>query len=317
MQLLIRPYRPRDEQAQVEIYNAATAGWPGFKAAAVEEVARRYSAADFDPDSKLYAERDGRVAGYITFSANGRISAPWCLPDAMEVRGPLLDSALAAMKRRGIRRCWAAYRADWLEVRSLLESLGFRVAYEMINFVAAPAQLPHEAAAGDYRIEPLHRDETKRAYELDPAAFGVTSPDELAAAWWDGPYLSGGSIFALRDASTQRIAAVGLAVIHPHYADPTKIDSAMPCFRLGTIGTESERTKRVNGLFSFATAAGRPTDESHHFARLLLGEACHRFERASVVHVAAQCRSDRPVERAFYDRYFQRQQSFPVFAREL
>lgn len=322
--LQVRTYRPEDERVQVEIYNTATAGWPGFKAATVEEVERRYRAPDFDAESKLYAQRDGRVVGYITFWANGRISLPWCLPDADAAREPLMEAALAAMKRRGIVRAWAAYRGDWTAVASLLESTGFRIAYEMINFVAALVQLPRDPVPSSYHIEPLGRDEVRAAFELDRAAFGVTSADELAAAWCDGPYLSGESMFSLRDAATGRIAAVGLAVISPAYADPTKIDSAMPCFRLGAIGTESERTKRVNGLFAYVAAgtptAGGQTDSlsyNHALARMLLGEACRRFERAAIAHVAAQCRSDRPVELAFYDSLFQRQKSFPIFVREL
>ena len=135
----IRTFRPGDETAQVAIYNTATTGLPGFKVATVEEVARRHRAADFDPGTKLYAELDGRVVGYISFSTSGRISVPWCLADAAEARGPLMSAALCALKGRGLARAWAAYRADWTGVRSQLESYGFRLDHEVINFVAALA----------------------------------------------------------------------------------------------------------------------------------------------------------------------------------
>ncbi|MBI3469297.1 MAG: hypothetical protein HY000_40355 [Planctomycetes bacterium] len=310
----IRTYRPGDETAQVEIYNAATAALPGFKPATAEEVARRYRAADFDPGSKLYAESEGRMVGYISFSPNGRISVPWCLAEAAEAREPLMNAALAAMKQRRSSRAWAAYRADWTEVRTLLELCGFRLAHEVVNFVAALAQLAGEAVAPPCCIEPLHRTDLEAVYAIDPTAFGVTSPDELGAAWCDGPYLAADSVFVLRQSPAGEIVAAGLAVTSSQYADPTKIDSAMPCFRLGAIGTESERTKRVNGLFSYVAQTGT---ENHRFARLLLGEACRRFQRVGILHIAAQCRSDRPVELALFDGPFQRQKSFPIFIRDL
>ena len=310
----IRAYRPGDETAQVEIYNRVTSPLPGFKAATAEEVARRYRAADFDPDSKLYAELEGRVVGYISFSPNGRISVPWCLADAAEAREPLMSAALAAMKQHGATRAWAAYRADWTVVRTVLEAFGFRVVHEMINFVAALPQLPHQAVAPPFCIEPLEQADLEAVYAIDRTAFGVTSPDELGAAWCNGPYLSADSVFVLRESPAGEIVAAGLAVVRSQYADPTKIDSAMPCFRLGAIGTESERTKRVNGLFSYVAQAGR---ENHRFGRLLVGEACRRFERAGILHVAAQCRSDRPAELSLYDSHFQRQKSFPIFIRDL
>src|SRR5262245_37301651 len=87
----IRTYQAGDETAQVEIYNAATAGLPGFKPATIEEVTRRYRAPDFDPESKLYAEVDGRILGYVSFSSNGRMSVPWYVPDGAGFSQPLLE----------------------------------------------------------------------------------------------------------------------------------------------------------------------------------------------------------------------------------
>lgn len=310
----IRAYRPGDETAQVEIYNAAIAGLPGFKAATIEEIARRYRAADFDPGTKLYAEIEGRVVGYVSFSTNGRMSVPWCRADAADVGGPLMHEAFDAMKQRGMTRARAAYRADWTQVLDLLESYGFRLAHHVINLVVALAQLPRDGISEPMRIvAPLGHQDLNRALAIDPTAFGVTSVDELSSAWFDGPYLARDSFFGLYDES-QRLVGAAVIISNPAYADPTKIDSGMPCFRLGAIGTESERTKRVNGLFSYVA---RPGADNHRVARLLLSEASRRFEQAGIVHVAAQCRSDRPVELAFYDANFQRQKSFPVWVREL
>lgn len=309
----IRTYRPGDEAEQVAIYNSATRDLPAFKIASVDEVSRRNRAADFDPNSKLYAERDGKVVGYISFSSNGRVSAPWCLDSDHDAAGPLFEALFAAMRLHGHRRAWAAYRADWPGVRHLLEHGGFRQSHEIVNYVASMASLPREPVPSPFAIRPLRRDDVIAAYRLDPAAFGVASADALARAWLDGPYMSADSLFVLQDESGS-IGGVGLAILNPNYADVAKIDSAMPCFRLGTTRTESERTKRVNGVFSYVARVG---PENGRFALWLLTEACRRMEAARVTQVAAQCPSDRPTESAFYAAYFQRQQAFPVFVRDL
>jgi len=310
----IRNYQPGDEPAQVEIYNVATQDLPGFKAATVEEVIRRFRATDFDPQTKLYAEQAGEIVGYVSFSQNGRVSVPWCRPDAVAARTPLMDAAIAAMKLRGLKQAWAAYHGDWDGVRWLLESFGFRVVREIVNFVAPVGQLPRDPMSPPFRIEALNRDDVQEVYRLAPAAFAVESAADLAVAWFDGPYFSSEAVFSVRDATNSSIAGVGIAVTNPKYADATKIDAAMPCFRLGALRTESERTKRVNGLFSYVA---RPGPDNHHLARLLISEACSRFELAGLAHVAAQCPSDRELELAFYRSCFQVQKSFPVFVREL
>ncbi len=54
----------------------------------------------------------------------------------------------------------------------------------------------------------------------------------------------------VKNSDNGEILGVSLLVVNDQFADPTKIDAAMPCFRLGAFGTERERHKRVNGLFS-------------------------------------------------------------------
>lgn len=308
----VRSYRPGDEVGQVAIYNEATRALPGFKIATADEVLKRYRASNFDPLSKLYAYCDGRMVGYASFSANGRVSVPWCLADSAGAAAPLMDAVLAAMRQRGLKKVWAAYRGDWEDVKRRLESLGFHKAHDIVNFVADLVSLPLESAYG-FTIENIDRSHVADAYELDPSAFEVTSPSELAEAWMDGPYISPESLFMLRDGHG-RAAGVAVAIVNSQYADPGKIDSAMPCFRLGALRAESERTKRVNGLFSYVA---RPGSENHLIGRLLLTEACRRFERAGLINVAAQCPSDRHTELSFYRTYFQPQKSFPIYVREL
>src|SRR5213075_3432989 len=76
----IRTFQPGDEAAQVTIYNEAAAALPKFKPASLDEVRRRVRDPGFDPGTRFFAEEDGRPVGYATFSADGRVSYPWCRP---------------------------------------------------------------------------------------------------------------------------------------------------------------------------------------------------------------------------------------------
>ena len=97
----------------------------------------------------------------------------------------------------------------------------------------------------------------------------------------------------------------------PFFADPTKIDPAMPCFRLGAFGTERERHKRVTGLFScvFADKADGEV--------LLAAALWSQAGRSGLTHIAAQAPSDAASLCSWYDRFFQRQGSFPILSRQL
>jgi hypothetical protein len=140
---------------------------------------------------------------------------------------------------------------------------------------------------------------------------GIFEEDEdlLTRFFLNNAYFDPSALYVLRDGS-RRTLGLGLAIINPAYADPNKIDAAMPCFRLGAMGTEGERHKRVNGMFA-CVFSGPEAGE------VLLGEAVRRFEQAGLQHAAAQAASDQPALVSFYDRSFQRQGSFPILARRL
>jgi L-amino acid N-acyltransferase YncA len=304
----IRHYHPGDEHAQAEIFNAAAGSLPKFKPATAEEIARRYRTTDADPKTKFYAVENGQIIGYAVYSANGRISFPWHRSGAEHSREPLLTAVLAALTQRGVHEAWAAYRADWRPVQAFLLEYGFRQTHEMINFVAELAGLSHEAPPPGTRIAPVDAAELVRAWELGETIFAGEDHGRLTKFFLDNPYFDPTALFALKHENDT--LGIGLAIVNPQYADPTKLDAAMPCFRLGAMGTETERHKRVNGMFSCVFDV-ETTGEA------LLAEAIRRFEAASLTHAAAQCRSDQPALRQFYESRFQRQGSFPILAREL
>jgi hypothetical protein len=86
----------------------------------------------------------------------------------------------------------------------------------------------------------------------------------------------------------------------------------MPCFRLGAFGTEEMQTKRINGLFSFLAPEG---PDVNVLGLDLLAYAAFRLHETEVDTFGAQVSSDRPHLLRFYQQYFQRQGSFPLYER--
>jgi hypothetical protein len=306
----IRPYQPGDEEAQARIYNAATGPLPGFKPASPEEIARRYRTIDADPSSKRFAVEEDEVVGYAVLNPNGRVSVPWCMPRAEAARVPLLNAILDEARRRGLAEVWAAYRGDWEPVLAFLQAHGFVAARTMINYVAPLARLPRRPIPIGERIEPLRREDLPRLIDLGRGLFDREEPVDLEPFFWNNPYFGAESLFALRPVGDGPIRGAALVVSREGYADPTRIDPAMPCFRLGAFGTEHERHKRVNGLFSCVFTDAKA-------AETLLSEAVGRLEMTGLAQIAAQAPSDRPDLCAFYDEFFERQGAFPIVSRRL
>jgi L-amino acid N-acyltransferase YncA len=307
----IRTYQPGDESVQVGIYNTAATALPGFKPAHADEVSRRYQSGDPDPEAKFYAVENGAVVGYAVFNANGRISYPWCLPSAQAHREPLLDAVLAGLRQRGHTVAWATYRGDWEPVLSFFAAHGFTTTRTMINYVAELAGLPHESVPPGQVIRPMEHGDLPALLALSGGIIDGANRARLVKYFWENPYFDPSSLFVLTPVShAATILGVALLNSNANHADPTRIDASMPCFRLGTFGTEHERHKRVNGLFSavFASAAAGET---------LLAEAARRLEQAGATHLAAQAPSDQPAVVAFHDRFLRRQGSFPILSRSL
>jgi len=307
----IRPYQPGDETAQVRIYNTVAAELPGFKPASVDEVVRRYRTVDPEPAAKFSAVENGEVLGYAVFNPNGRISYPWCLPEASTQRQPLLEAVLDAMRPYGHTRAWAAYRGDSEPVVAFFRAHGFEPVRSMINHVAEVAGLPHAPVPSGQVIRPFERSHLLQLLSLGRGVFAGADAAALDAFFWRNSFFDASSLYVLTQASDPlKLLGAALLIRNPAYADPTKIDAAMPCFRLGAFGTEHQRHKRVNGLFS-CVFASEPAGET------LLAEAVRRLESVGLTHLAAQSPSDQPGLVSFYDRYLRRQGSFPILGRDL
>src|SRR5215469_13392834 len=211
----IRSYQPGDEQAQASIYNAAAGVLPGFKPAKVEEISRRYQAADFDPESRFYAVENGEIVGYAVFGENGRISYPWCLPDAENWREPLLDAVRAEMKKRRLPEAWAAYRIDWSSVLGFLQTQGFVEKSLMINYVAELSGLPRRSREpANRRVERLEREQLPALFALAPRLFSPADTQAIGQFFWNNAfYPFGENLFALKDSRSGEILGAYVLVI--------------------------------------------------------------------------------------------------------
>ncbi len=310
----IRNYQPGDEVEQAAVYNEAAAGLPKFKPCTSEEVRRRCKARDFDPATRFYAEESGQVVGYANFHPNGRVSFPWTRKGREAAAEPLFQAVMEAMRGRGMKQVFAAYRADWATQTAFFRAHEFKLAREIVNFVVDIVEMPTPAARPSLPFSPLRREDVPAVFELCPEVLRVSTPKDLEKHLFQNPYFGPESVFVLRDKTGGKPAAVGILVQSPGYADPKVVDANMPCFRLGAFGTEGMQTKRINGLFSFVAGAGK---DASSLGLDLLGHAAFRLEDENVAWLAAQVPSDVPHLLRFYQHHFRKQGSFPVYERPL
>jgi hypothetical protein len=310
----IRTHQPGDETAQAEIYNAAAGALPNFKPTSAEEIRKRNRARDFDPTTRLFTEEAGRVVGYVSFHANGRVSFPWCLPGRESARTAMLQAALDAMRARGIATVFAAYRQDWESTCRFFLDQGFIQAREMVNFVLDEVDMPTRPGSRRNPLTPARLQDIAETARMGTGVLRTRGMAELERYLFHNPYFSSQALFVIRGRDDQTPLAVALLVADTAYANPHQVDANMPCFRLGAFGTEGLQTKRINGLFSFLAQDG---SDISSLALDLMGQALAQFEDTIGGTLAAQVPSDAKHLLRFYQHYFRRQGAFPVFERSL
>jgi hypothetical protein len=312
--MAIRAFQPGDEAVQVSIYNEAASDYPKFKPATLDEVRRRSRATTFNPAARLFAEVNGRVVGYAGFHPNGRVSFPWCRKGHEDQAEPLFQGVLQAMQARKMPLAFAAYRGDWPAPCAFFLAHGFRQAREMVNFVIDLTDMPTPAAKPASTISPLRPVDIPAVFALAPQALRVRSAEELEKDLLHNTYFGPNAVFALRGRTDNAPIAVAILVENGEYANPKQLDADMPCFRLGAFGSEGMQTKRINGMFSFLA---RPGSDANPLGLDLMGQAAYRLRDTEVECLAAQAPSDAPHLLRFYQQYFRRQGSFPVFERDM
>ena len=311
----IRQFQPGDEAAQVGIFNVAAAGLPKFKPATIVEIQRRVRARDFDPGLRLYAEEGNQIVGYGAAHQNGRVSYPWCLPGYERHREPLFEALLGELRTRRVSKAFAAYRHDWNNVGEFFSRQGFSLTREIVNFFINFFDMPTPSNVLTSAISALAPSEVPEAFALAPEALRAKTLEEFEQHLFKNPYFPPEAVFALHSKIDRHVLAVGVFVRENSYADAEAIDPLAPCFRLGAFGTEGMNTKRVNGLFSFLA---RPDRSLSGHGLELMGEAVGRVADSDTLSgLAAQVPSDAQALLGFYQKFFRRQGSFPIYERAL
>lgn len=312
--MTIRNYQPGDEDAQAAVFNAACGGLPGHKPALPDDVKKRTRARGFDPATRFYAEDGGKVVGYCTFHADGRMSYPWCLPGQDAHAEPLYAAVIGAMKGRGFRRAYAAYHKDWAAPAQFFPAHGMPKIRDMVNFYQELTDMPTMVTRPSSPITPFETADLPHLHAMAPELWHGMTEKELWRHVLENPYFPPESLFVIRARADRKPLAVGLLVESPGFADPKALDSSQPCFRHGAFGGEWAQTKRVNGMFSFAAAKDR---SAFAFALDMMSHAASKLDETSAHAVAAQVPSDVPHLLMFYQSHFRRQGSFPVYEMKL
>jgi hypothetical protein len=312
--MTIRTFAPGDDLAQVGVYNDAAAELPKFKPATLDEVRRRQRGGDFNAATNFFALEGGRPVGYIHYQSSGRLSFPWCRRGHESHAAPLLEYALNAMRKDGVKEAFAAYRTDWPAQRDFFVAHGFRATREVINFVMDLNELPTPAARAASTIAPLTPTDLADVVDLAPGVLRVRDAAALDKHLFHNDYFPSDAAFALRSRVNNKAVAVGLIVADESYADPKQVDAFMPCFRLGAFGSEGLGVKRLKGLFSFVAAPG---NDVNPLALDLLNHAAFRLESTDIGTLCAQVASDAVHLVRFYKQYFRRQGSFSLYEMSL
>jgi len=311
--MLIRHFVAGDAEHVAAVQNAAAAALPGYRPLTADEVRRRTTGPAFDPAAHAFAEDDGRVVGHAAFDpVTGQVSFPWCKPGYERAAHPLLTAVLRAMARRGMAKAFAAYRADWADVWEFLGDHDFDKARDVVNYSQSIGDLPTMFQRPGLNITALTAADLPAVLELAPSALRLADA-RLADYFLRNPRFPADAFFVLRN-KTGGVKGVGLMLDDPALTPVEETDPRAAGFRFGAFGSEGLAADRVNGLFSFIAAPGK---DAELIGQDLLWYATSRADTNSFDNLAAQAPSDQPHLTRFYDRYFQRQGSFPVFERDV
>ena len=310
--MLIRNCLPTDAEHEAVVYNTAASRLPGFRPVTPEQVRRVVTTRASEHLTRYCAEDDGRLVGYVSYEPNGRVNYPWCLPGHEKMAHELFRTALRSLAERKVHRAYAACRGDWADQLEFFADHGFAKVRDMVNFTQSIAELPTMCQRPGLNITLAKVEDLPAIEELVPGLLRLRG-QALAEYLLSNPAFPTDAVYVLRrkDGSIQ---GVGILIDDGSFASVDSVDPRTPNYWSGAFGTEGLPTKRVNGMFSFLAAPGK---DATSIGQDLLWYGTSRMETSSFDFLAAQVPSDVPHILCFYDRYFERQGSFPVFEREV
>lgn len=311
--MLIRNFVPGDAEHWVEIHNLGVAPLADHRPLTLDEARRRSAGAGFDPGTHFFAEEENQVVGHASFDPlGGQVTYPWCKPGHERLANPLFTSVLRTMAQRKIARAVAAYPAAWTEIWEFFEDHNFAKIRDVINYSQSIGDLPTMFQRPGLNVTPLQPGDLPEIERLAPGVLRLEG-DRLADYFLRNPRFPADALFVLRR-KEGGVKGVGL-MIDDASLDPVGLTDPMAAdFRFGSFGTEGCHGEGVNGLFSFIAAPGK---DAEIVGQDLLWYATSRAATNSFEELAAQAPGDMPHFCAFYNRYFRKQGSFPVYGREI
>jgi hypothetical protein len=310
--MLIRNCLPADAEDEAAVYNVVAARLPGFRPVTPDQVRRATTARAGDQPGRLCAEEGGRLVGYTAFEPTGRVHYPYCLPGYERMAHQLFGAALRTLADRQVARAFAACRADWPDQVEFFEDHEFVRVREVVNFSQSIAELPTMFQRPGLNVSLARPEDVPAVEALVPGLLRLRGP-ALADYLFKNPAFPADALYVLRgrDGAVQ---GAGVLVDDGACAGLAELDPRDPTFWAGAFGTEGLAGRRVNGLFSFLAA---PDKDSVLVGQDLLWYGTSRMERNTFELLAAQVPTDAPHLLGFYERYFERRGSFPVFEREV
>jgi hypothetical protein len=310
--MLIRNCLPADVEREAVVYNTAAARLPGFRPVTPDQVRRLTTTRAAEPATRLCAEDDGRLVGYVSFEPNGRIQCPWCLPGHEKLAHQLFGAALRTLHERKVPKAFAACRPDWAHQVEFLEDHGFAKVRDVVNFTQSFADLPTMFQRPGLNVTVVKPQDVPEIERLVPGFLRLQGK-ALEDHFLGNPAFPNDAVFVLRR-RTGEVMGVGVLIDDASFASVDGVDPRNPTYWSGAFGTEGLTAKKVNGLFSFLAAPGK---DALLIGQDLLWYGTSRMETNTFEFLAAQVPSDVPHLLGFYEKYFEKQGSFPVFERDL
>jgi hypothetical protein len=133
----IKKYEKGVEEEQAKLGTEMTKEWTDFGQTPAERLKEYYSRDDFDPDTRLYAFKDGKLVGFIVSRIlpdaedgikRAQHDFPLAYDNNKEVGKLLYNKAVEVLKEKGVQVLEARVGAEWGNTLKLAKELGYKEA---------------------------------------------------------------------------------------------------------------------------------------------------------------------------------------------
>jgi hypothetical protein len=133
----IKKYEKGIEDEQAKLGTEMTTDWTDFGQTPADRLKEYYSREDFDPETRLYAFKDGKLVGFIVSRIlpdaedgikRAQHDFPLAYDNNEEVGKLLYNKAVEVLKKKGVQVLEARVGANWGNTLKLAKKLGYKEA---------------------------------------------------------------------------------------------------------------------------------------------------------------------------------------------